>query len=262
MNFKFQEDAYNQIDNLIESDVHTILLEGPKGSGKTYIANQFKNKSNVDALINVSCSVDELRSTMNESFDTDNNVLFVLENLDEVTVKSSYTLLKFIEEPRSNIFIIITCRNLYGVPDTILSRSSIVNLGHPNESDLISYCNNKDTVKSKELQTLKIWKIVNSFSDIDDILKLPLDKLKYFDNFELAIFKDTVSNLIWQFSHYPDNTETNLDFVIRYMLCNTDNQHIKFNCIESLKALQKKRVSQFAILSKFLFECKYGSEMR
>lgn len=259
MNFKFQQSCISELETLLNNNKHSILLVGSAGCGKTYLAGQCSRILNTSNVVCVQSNVADLRNMIDTSYSVSDILLIIIENLDESTIRSSYTILKFLEEPRENIYIILTCRNIKNVPDTIISRSEVVNLGHPTESDIIQYAKNKDAGKFEIVSEKSIWGIVKSFLDVDMLYNMDIDKLSYFDELANNLnFKDTISNMLWSFMYYEDNSSIDISLVIRYILYRCDNTRIRKFCIQALKDIQSSRVSPFAIMSKFLFECKYG----
>ena len=124
MNFVSQNTPTLQLMDLANSRHHSILIEGPQGCGKTYLAKQYAAMLNVSDFEVVKCSVDTIRDAIDETCKIKNDVVICLENLDDGVLSASYTILKFLEEPLPNVYIVVTCRNLKKVPDTIISRSS------------------------------------------------------------------------------------------------------------------------------------------
>lgn len=259
MKFQFQESTNNELKTLFYHNKHSILLVGSEGSGKTYLAGQCGKFINTVNIVSVQSNVTDIRTMIDTSYSVSDNILIIVENLDESTSKSAYTLLKFLEEPRENVYIIITCRNIRNIPDTIVSRSEVVNIGHPNQLDIVNYAKNRDEIKYNSISNKSIWKIVRSFSDVDKLYTLDSSKLDYFEEVsENLSFKDTISNMLWTFTHYKDNSDIELSLMIRYILYTCKDMNIQKFCIQTLQDIQQNRVSQFAIMSKFLFECKYG----
>ena len=41
MDFLCQSECIDQLQNLVKSDRHSLLISGPAGCGKSYLANQF-----------------------------------------------------------------------------------------------------------------------------------------------------------------------------------------------------------------------------
>lgn len=263
LKFNFQEHALDELQSAAISDIHSLLIEGSEGSGKTYLANEYGRMLSVQNVISIDPTVKDIREAIDKSFQTSDRIVLIFENLDTATNRSAYTLLKFLEEPRSNIYIVITCRNIKQVPSTILSRSQVITVGHPNYTELCEYSKYIDRYKFDILSHRDIWKVIKSFKDVDFIYQLPVDKISYLEDKVTNLqFKDTISTMIWELSHYPDNTDIDLSFMIRYILCSCKNSDIQYNCISALYSIQQSRISQFAILSKFLFECKYGEVRR
>ena len=105
-----------------------------------------------------------------------------------------------------------------------------------------------------------MWKCVRSFADVDSVIHMPEDVLRYFkDLHKILNFKDTVSNTVWHLSHYPDNSDSDINIVLQYLLStNLADKHFTETCVSALTDLASKRISKNAVVSKFVFECKYG----
>lgn len=263
MNFDYQDEVLTKLNNCITKDNHSILISGIEGSGKTYLANQFSNllsKNGIESSVaNVEPKVESLQEVMRLGYQTSKVLVVVVENLDLGVPKASYTILKFLEEPAQNVYVIITCRNMYKVPSTILSRCITIDVGHPNGQDISSYSREKDIRKFELYTKYSIWKIVKSFSDVDSIFKLNTSQLEYFEKFsELLKCKDSISNLIWNFTHYSDGQEIDYQLLFRYIIYNVDNNSIKKLCISCMNDISYARISPYSVFARFVLECKYG----
>lgn len=259
MNFEFQNTTINRLQDMASQDKHSILISGCSGCGKTYVAEKYGQMLNVDSVVHVDPSVDQLREAIETSYKVSTSTLIIIENLDLGTKRASYTILKFLEEPVKNMYIIVTCRDTYQIPSTIVSRCIALELGHPTVDDICEYANKQDFRKFDVLKSRSIWKVVKSFSDVDNIYHLSVSQMEYFDNFpELLRCKDSVSNLIWNFSHYKDNSEIDYELMFRYILYISKDPYVRKMCLDCMKDLTYGRVAKFAILSKFVMECKYG----
>jgi len=260
MNFKCQENSILQLDDLSNYDRHSVLIEGPSGCGKTYLANMYARKCRCEDILRADPNVQSVRSTLEACYNIEYNVAVCIENLDSGVPAASYALLKFLEEPRTNVYIIVTCANIKQVPDTIVSRSAVVSVGPPIDSDIALYGSTKDDTKYKILSKDNIWKCVSTFKDVDSVFNMTVDQISYFEYIQSSLmkFKDSISNLVWSIGHYKDGSETPLDMVIRYILCNTNDDYIRRSCISCMKDLSTGRIAKHAVLSKFVFECKYG----
>ena len=258
MNFTCQQAAISDLSSLAERRRHSVLIEGVEGSGKTYLAQHYAKLLDISDVQIVEPNVQSIKSTIEACYKIDNEVVLCIENLDTGVAAVSYALLKFLEEPNPNIYIVVTCRNINRVPDTIISRSVCVLTSPPIDSDIAIYASNKDNTKFTELRTRHIWSCIRTFKDVDIVLSMTSQQIEYFNSLSSMMgFKDTVSNMMWKLGHYPDNSETPIEIVIRYIVELSDSSHIRQAGIQCLSDLSNSRIASHAVLAKFLFECKY-----
>lgn len=258
MRFMCQDTPLSELRVLAESDRHSVLIEGPEGSGKSYLARQYASMLGVSDFLEVAPKVEAIKDTIDSCLQINNKVVICVENLDCGVVSASYTLLKFLEEPLPNVYIVITCRNVKHVPDTIISRSAVVNTCPPVDIDISSYSLSKNPARFKELQNTLIWRCVRTFKDAETVLNMTSSQLSYFQNLvEISKFNDSVSNLIWNIGHYPDNTDTPVELVIRYLMELVNTSHIRKAGISCIRDLGQARIASHAVLAKFVFEAKY-----
>lgn len=132
-----QEKLIQQFNNFsIDTLPHSIILLGKYGSGKhlfsSLIAQQFNLKlNNIEDKINL-----ELLEQINQEIEP---VLCVIEGT-KLTVKEQAVLLKFIEEPLSNIFIMIIGESTANILDTIINRCQIYRMAEYNVELLKTFC--------------------------------------------------------------------------------------------------------------------------
>lgn len=262
MELTFQKNLIEDLRNLSEDDVHSLLIEGHSGSGKTYLANMYYRLLGVDEFVILKPSVDNVRSIVQMCYDTQEKIVICIENLDSTTLKSSYTLLKFLEEPSTNAYIVVTCSNIYNIPSTIVSRSITLSVPNISSKDIEEYAINLNRDKFRTFKSSKLWECVRSLNDVNTLYNMKLEEVDYF-NTEItdlvkSKFRDNVSNCVWKLSHYRDDSETPLEFVLRFILIRS-NDLSKVKIIdECSRYISQARLSKHAILSKFVFEYKYG----
>ena len=259
MEFIYQSEAVSELRQVATSDRHSVMIEGPAGCGKSYLASEYAKMLNIDDISFVEPTVSAVRSMMNSVANLSNPMLICIENLDTGVPAAAYTLLKFLEEPQSNVYIVVTCRNIRGVPDTILSRSVCVSIGQPTPIDLETYGAQKDPTLYALRKNSVMWTMCRSFADIDAIFQMTQPQLDYFYDLSNINFKDNVSNLTWKLGHYNDNTESPTIFVIRYIYGTTRNELVKKYALQCLVELDTSRVAGHAVLAHFVFNCKYKS---
>lgn len=96
----------------------SILLIGEKGCGKTWLAMDLANRLDLPYLI-IDSQVTEDKLTDYQQAPTP--TLYIIE-LEEFDLKQQNQFLKFVEEPSSTVYIVLTARSDNLVLPTILSR--------------------------------------------------------------------------------------------------------------------------------------------
>ena len=257
-----QISAIEELTQLASQNKHSILIEGSVGCGKSYLANMYADLLHIAdiAVQYIAPNVNAIKDAVDACITIQTPVLLCIENLDTGVPAAAYTILKFLEEPTEHVYIIVTCRNIKHVPDTIISRSAVVNVAPPIQSDLLSYAKLRDAQRVTRLMSTKIWRCASTFSDIDYVMSLSDAQLDYFENSYTTHmkFSDSVSNLSWSLTHFADNSEIPAEFAIRFLLSTSYNEVVKSACIQALKDLASARIGVHAVICKLLFECKYG----
>lgn len=258
MNFMNQLNPKKELEKLADSDRHSILIEGPEGVGKSYLAIQFAGMLNILDFQTVQPKVDEIKSTVDACLRCSTPIVICIENLDMGVKSAAYALLKFLEEPLPNTYIVVTCRNIKHVPDTIISRSVVVSVPPPTMSDIEAYAVDKNNKKFKEVSASSIWRCVHTFKDVDTVLSMTQDNINYFTELsDIVSFKDTISNLVWRISHYPDKSECPVNLAIRCIMNLLPTNHVMKSGVECLNDLESRKMAPHAVLAKFMFELKY-----
>lgn len=103
----------------IDTFSHSVLLLGEKGSGKHLISNYIASDILKLPLTDISSNVsDELIDTI---YRNPNPSVYIVD-LSQITEASQNTLLKFVEEPLNNAFVILLAENTFNVLRTIENR--------------------------------------------------------------------------------------------------------------------------------------------
>ena len=260
MDFLCQRQAIEELKTLANSNSHSIMICGPEGSGKTYLAHEYSRMLGTTNYAVIQPSVSEIRSATESCIGTNSNMKFVIciENLDKGVLGASYTLLKFLEEPYDNIYVIVTCRNIRKIPSTIISRSVCVQACPPIYQDIQKYSMNKDEKRYNELKNNRLWRCIRTFSDADKVLKFDNNQIEYFNNLKsLMSFNDNVSNIVWTLGHFPDNSETPIELVLRYIMECSTSRHLHRCAIECINDISSGRIASHTVLTKFVFDAKY-----
>lgn len=255
---KNQKSALEELTQFADNKNHSIIIEGPEGCGKTYLAKQYAKMLNVLDFIMVQPKVSDIRQAVDSCIAIKSPMVLCIENLDIGVASAAYTLLKFLEEPIPTAYVVVTCRNILNVPDTIISRCAVTTVSTPIVSDILAYAEQINSDKYLSIKKSKLWGCARTFKDANTILNLTSEQQEYFKSLgSMLSFSDSVSSMMWNLGHYPDKSETPIDLVLRYIVSEAKSEHIKRSAIECISNLSTTKIASHAILAKFLFESKY-----
>lgn len=142
-----QEKAYNFIENNYENNSfsHAYIIEVKNYNNLNLFLNYFVsrllNEDNVDISNNADIyiikpdgssikknQIDELQKNFLTKSVISKKRVYIMYGADKMNDISSNSLLKFIEEPESNIYAILVTENRFGLLKTILSRCQTIKL--------------------------------------------------------------------------------------------------------------------------------------
>lgn len=253
-----QTSAIDNLRLLAEHNQHGVVLSGISGCGKTHLAKQYADMLKIQNFYIANPVMAELKSVIDLCRSSKDSLVLCIENLDAGVMQISYPLLKLIEDCPSYIYVVVTCNNIYRIPDTILSRCALVMISPPSKSDIEQYAITKNLKLFENLKDKRVWHCIKGYKDVDTLFNLTDDQVRYFDSLDTVLkFDSTISNLTWKLQHYEDNSETPIILVLRYILALADNQHLRASCISCLNDLESKMIAQNAIITKFVMENKY-----
>ena len=185
---------------------HAQLISGEDGIGKSILAeilgklilNGDLNREYVD-IINykpskASFGVDDVREIIDEvnkkPFEGDKKVIIVHQG-NKLTIQAQNALLKTIEEPPTEVYIIILCESLELILDTIKSRCEIYKLTPLTKDELYKYIAIKGYDYSEEEKSSAI-----AFSE-----GIPGRIDRYFSDTELQELRDKIVDLLLQLTN-------------------------------------------------------------
>lgn len=185
---------------------HAQLISGEDGIGKSILAeilgklilNGDLNREYVD-IINykpskASFGVDDVREIIDEvnkkPFEGDKKVIIIHQG-NKLTIQAQNALLKTIEEPPTEVYIIILCESLELILDTIKSRCEIYKLTPLTKDELYKYIAIKGYDYSEEEKSSAI-----AFSE-----GIPGRIDKYFSDTELQELRDKIVDLLLQLTN-------------------------------------------------------------
>ena len=253
-----QVEAIKKLEQLAISDRHSILISGDAGSGKSYLSKEYSKIKGIKDYIVIEPKVSSIRDSIINCLSLQNKIIISIENLDLGILSASYTLLKFLEEPPENIYIVITCRNIKNIPDTILSRCVTVSLPNMSQHDITEYAKQNYPDKLNVLNDIVLKRCLKSIADVDSIMKIEQKNIEHLRNIVGILYSnDCVSNKIWKLQKYPDGSPIDPVLAVRYIMYSMNLPDVSRVCIECLDNLTFSSIGTHAVLSKFMMQIKY-----
>lgn len=124
-----------------------ILVNGNANMGKNLFCKEAANILNYPYLI-IEGGIDNIRDLIFEANTHKTERLFILPYIEQLSSRAQEALLKIIEEPPPNCYIIATTNNLYLLKPTIKNRAYIINIEPYNEQQLLEYLNKQKYIIS------------------------------------------------------------------------------------------------------------------
>lgn len=132
-----QDNILNLINSLdINNFPQTLMLVGPKGAGKKSIINYIISKFNIESSKLDASTIDDIYLQVNPHF--------YIVDINNVTPKEQESLLKLVEEPPKNIFIIFIVDNIVNVLNTITNRCIVWTLNKYTKMQLKLFISNSN----------------------------------------------------------------------------------------------------------------------
>lgn len=187
---------------------HTIMLVGESGCGKHTLANELAEHFNLPLEdITSSLSYDMISEIQLRSYQS-----FYLINLSQMTEKTQNVILKFVEEPSHNAYIILITDTLRGILDTIINRCMIFNfmpynaevlkcfLEDGESEEALKYCKTPGQIRLAHSNIGEMSKLVNTIihklgnARFDNALTI-VNKINYkdeYDKYDINIFLNVI----------------------------------------------------------------------
>ena len=251
---KGQEKICTFIDNCtLDNFPRTLLLVGDKGSGKHLICDYISKKFQ---LITIDIS-DRLSQDIIEEINLRVEPTLYIIDGNKLTIKSQNVILKFLEEPLKNSFIVIPIENTTSLLDTVLNRCQLLTLANYSREQLKEYTQN-DLI-------LEIANTPGQVKDLncEDVQSMLELASKIIDKIAIANIPNTLT-LTNKFAFKDEKGKIPLKLFIRF-LCNlilkrfTETNDVKLlNAYQITSQLQKDltipNVDQKYLFDKYLVE--------
>lgn len=144
--------------------------------------------------------------------------VYIINNVEYLGQSSANALLKFLEEPNSNVVAIFTTKNLNKVMETIISRSQIIKLNNVDTYFGIDYVQ-KSTGLSKEIIESYVNFLISTENNYNNAVKnyknellLKIDSKEALNSFldvAILLYKDMINYNIYEKLNYFDKKMLN-----------------------------------------------------
>ena len=179
-----QTNLLKQIDKLIEENKFPrfSIVTGQKGQGKTEVIKYISNKLNIPVIF-YNISIDDIRTMIELAYKCTQKMIFVIKNGDNMSINAQNSLLKVIEEPPYNCYIVLELNDINNTLETIRSRCQEFKMENYTQKEIDYMIDNITLIKGypMTLQEKSILdNIAKNYYQIELLIKYGIEKFYQF----------------------------------------------------------------------------------
>lgn len=133
-----QEKLIEVINNLNKFPRFSIVT-GSKNSGRKTLVKKVIAKKIGAKIIEIGQKVDDIRELKNVAHTQNERIIYLISDADNMRIQAKDALLKLVEEPPRNTYVIITLLNNEKLTETLKSRAVEFIIGKYTEEEIDSY---------------------------------------------------------------------------------------------------------------------------
>ncbi len=162
-------------DSTLDDFPRSLMIVGPRGGGKHLICDYISKKFNL-STVDLTDSLD--LETIEELYNRVEPYLYIIR-VNEISVKEENTILKFLEEPLKNSFIVLIAETDMGILQTILNRCQIWHLQNYKKDYLSTFITNGNSYILEIAQTPgQVIELCNiNFTEMIELADKIIDKI-------------------------------------------------------------------------------------
>lgn len=228
-----QDRLLDRVDSLVLKDIpHTILINGLcSGSGEHLVAEYIASHLGL-----ASDDITEKLSAelIDEIYIKPEPYVYIIDTV-KLSIKDQNVILKFIEEPLMNAYVMLLCDNIYDLIPTVVNRCVVWTLDSYKPSDLMGFTDRVEGDVIFDIAHTPGQVIEYSTYDIDEMIK----RASYIiENIARASFSN-ILKLIGDVAFKDDDKDKfNLDAWVNVLEYSTSNKLMKELSIEDSFKLQ------------------------
>lgn len=142
MNIIGQEVLCSDIKHMLDDFPLFTIIAGVKGSGKKTIA-QWIGEQLPGTHTVVGITVADIRNIIEISHKLSEPMTYIIQDADVMSAEAKGALLKITEEPPKKARFIMTLQNVNSMPDTIISRATVLYMNPYSVKDIDAYIDSK-----------------------------------------------------------------------------------------------------------------------
>lgn len=185
----------------LDSFPHSLLLEGEKGAGKHLLCNYIQTHLALE-LLDIT---DQLNfETINECYIRTQPYIYVIDTT-KMSIKQQNVILKFLEEPLTNAYIILLCTNRYNLLPTIINRCIVWKL-QPYSKDVLQQF-------IPEQNNEQLLALARTPGQVKALMSINIqEEVAYIDKIFNMIGKATFTNMLKLLNHIAfENEQDKID---------------------------------------------------
>lgn len=216
-----------------------LLLIGEKGSGRHLISSEISRQLNLD-IEDISESIN--KEQLYDIYTAAEQKIYFLD-FSKIDIKRQNSLLKFIEEPPQNSYILGICENKAQVIYTLLNRFSIWELEKYSKETLRQFTDNEDLIS-----------IFNTPGQLKEFESLSIDISKYKATCDALIERiqnANIANILTlpnkiAFSEKDKKTSSNISIdLFKIILLNTIEAKVR-------SSNDKRYINQYSVINRLI----------
>lgn len=155
-----------------------IILVGPRGIGKKYLAEQLCEHFNVRPVF-MGIKVDDIRTMIHGASALSEPTMYIIPNSDDMSLASKNAILKTTEEPNNNLYICMTLDSKENTLSTLLSRAFTYNVEPWTKDELEELFNETFSQDSMEIATnpLEVNKLMPCYDELMKFCDTVINKI-------------------------------------------------------------------------------------